>query len=375
MNKYPVLIFDPELRYLAQIDNYEYLQWTRRWRNPHTWELQINRNKTNAEYLQADNFIAVKRGGKWRAGIIAHRELPLTQEGKLSETWTVKGRDFSGVFLERLALHLTDTGSGYDEQRGIAEQVMRHYVKVNCIEPSNPDRVIPFLQLGLNYARGQTVEMRARFQTVAALLENLSFASGLGYETLFDLESTSFSFNVLSGRNLTPSQTEHPPVIFSPEFDNVESMAFRHSILDSKNVAIVGGKREAQDRLVVSVANGSPKGIKRREVFIDARDLETAEQLLQRGNERLAEYGEELVMEFQHLPWGPFKYGIDFDLGDIVHARYPGVGSTESRIVGVVEELTPDRGEAVRLVVGKEWPDLVSVWKADRRNLETEVRR
>ncbi|MFN0222107.1 siphovirus ReqiPepy6 Gp37-like family protein [Paenibacillus sp. KR2-11] len=372
---YPIKIFDPNLKYLAEIDNYEFLQWTRRWRSPHAWELQINRNKQNAEYLQADHFIAVQRGGKWRAGRIAHRELPLTENGKLSETWTVKGRDFSGVFLDRLALHGTASGNGYDEQRGIAEEVMRHYVTANCIQPTDPRRVIPFLRQGPNFARGQVVEARGRFQTVAQLLENLCFVTGLGYETVFDLSEQLFTFHVLAGRDLNPLQRTHPPVIFSPEFGNVQRLAFRHSRLDSKNVGIVGGKGEAQDRLIATVSDGQPVGLDRREVFVDARDLETADQLLQRGSERLAEYGEELVMEFEHLQGGPFRYMADFDMGDIVHVNYPGVGSADSRIVEVIEELTPDKGETVRLVVGKEWPDLVSVLRADRKNMDTEVRR
>ncbi|MEY9096291.1 siphovirus ReqiPepy6 Gp37-like family protein [Paenibacillus sp. RC84] len=372
---YPILVFDSDMNYLAQIDDYEYLQWTRRWRKPHSWELHINRYKKHVELLMPDHFIAVKRGGKWRTGRIGHKEIGLTQEGKISENWTVKGYSLDGVFYDRIALHNVSSGNGYDEQNAAAEDVMRHYVNINCINPVDATRTIPFLHLGNGLARGKKVQVRARFQTIAQLLEDLSLGSGLGYETTIDLANQRFVFDVLEGHDLTPNQTEHSPVIFSPEFDNVKLLGFRLNRMDAKNTAIVAGQGEAQERLIINISDPALTGFARREVFIDARDLQTAEQLLQRGTERLNESKEELVMEIEHLPNGPFKYMVDFDIGDIIHANYPGIGSTESRIIEVVEEVTPDQGDSFKLIIGKEWPDLISVLKADRKNLEVEVRR
>src|SRR5690606_9932347 len=120
-----------------------------------------------------------------------------------------------------------------------------------------------------------------------------------------------------------------------PEFGNVQMLGYRYSTLDTRNVAYVAGQGEAAERMVIEVSNGTPVGFDRREILIDARDQETAEQLQQRGREKLAEYGEETVMEVEYLPGGPFAYGVDFDLGDIVHVWYPGIVEMDARIIEV----------------------------------------
>lgn len=370
---HPILIFDSKLSYIAQIDDYQYLRWTRKWRRTHTFEIRVNRHKNNAQYLTEDNFIAIFKGGAWRAGIIEHKEIELTEEGKISENWTIVGRSY-GMFDDRLALHLTTTGNGYDTQRANAETVMRHFVNVNCINPVDNNRIVPYLKLGNDLGRGQVIDVRARFQTISDLLESCSITSGLGYEVVFDLNDKQFYFNVLEGRDLTPSQNINPPVIFSPEFDNVNVLGYRYSKIDSKNFAVVAGQGEAESRLIAYVSNNST-GINRREIFVDARDLETSQQLIQRGEARLAELIEEVVMEVYYIPGGPFSYPQDFDLGDIIHARYPEIGSLDSRIIEVVEETTPEQGDVYRISLGKEYPDLINVLKLDKKNVETEVRK
>lgn len=371
---YPVLIFDQNLQYVGQVDDYEYLSWTRKWRRPHAFELHINRYKNNVDKLQKGHFIVLYRGGKYRAGRIEHKELWLTQDGKLSETWKIAGKSVAGFFEQRLALHRTNTGSGYDEQSGDGESLMRHYVEVNCINPTDPNRVIPNLVLGVNLARGPQVHYRARFQTIAEVLEELSLVTGYGYEVRFDLDTKQFVFDVLEGRDLTPTQSQNLPVTFSPEFDNVKLLGYRYSELDSKTVAYVAGQGEAAERMVVEVADGVKSGFDRREILVDARDQATAEQLQQRGWEKLAEYAEAVAMEVEHMPGGPFTYLADFDLGDIVHTRYPEIGAMDARIIEVVEELDAS-GDRFKLVLGKEWPDLISVISREQKRLSLEVRR
>jgi len=177
---------------------------------------------------------------------------------------------------------------------------------------------------------------------------------------------------VLEGKDLTAGQSINSPVIFSPEFDNIRVLGYRESQLDTKNVAIVAGQGEAAERMIEIVGSGS--GINRREMFIDARDLEDAEGLIQRGNERLAELKETTVLEFETLPYSNFKYMQDYDLGDIVTINYPEIATMDSRIIEVTEEITT-AGENYKLVVGKEYPDLISILKRDRKNTLTEVYR
>ena len=72
----------------------------------------------------------------------------MTDEGEISESWTVAGRDLGAILQGRICLHGTDAGTGYDEQIDVVgETAMRHYVDVNAVNPTDPDRVIPGLDL------------------------------------------------------------------------------------------------------------------------------------------------------------------------------------------------------------------------------------
>jgi len=368
----PLKIFDSDFKFLAEIDDYEYFSWTRRYRKYDSFTLHINRHKNHTEHLIVGNIIAYERDGKFRGGIIQHRELGLDENGKISETWVIVGNCLDRVFEDRIALHNVSTGSGYDVQNDVAETVMKHYVNINCVNAVNPDRNIPNLVIATNKIRGNTVKYSARFQAIAQVLEELSLVSGLGHEVNIDLDNKIFIFDVLEGKDLTAGQSINSPVIFSPEFDNIRVLGYRESQLDTKNVAIVAGQGEAAERMIEIVGSGS--GINRREMFIDARDLEDAEGLIQRGNERLAELKETTVLEFETLPYSNFKYMQDYDLGDIVTINYPEIATMDSRIIEVTEEITT-AGENYKLVVGKEYPDLISILKRDRKNTLTEVYR
>lgn len=367
----PILIYDGNLNYIAQIDDYEYFRWTRRYRLPNDFEFKINRYKNGAEFLQLGNFIVFKKGSIYRVGRIEFKEISLDQEGKLSESWSIMGYSMSGVLNDRICLHDVSTGDGYDTISGYAETVMKHYVNVNLVNPSDPSRDIPNFVIAADQSRGLTVNGSARFQTVSEVLQDLSLASGLGYITSFDVDTKSFVFDVIEGKDRTFGNGVNPVVIFSPEFDNIKSLTFRDSLMGLKNYAIVGGQGEGSARLIQAV--GSATGLDRKEMFIDARDLTTG--LEQRGLERLSEYNEEIIMEFEHTQKGPFTYLVDFDLGDIVTVIYPGIVQMNSRIIEIIEYVEVDGGEKFSITVGNTFPDMALIFKRNQKNIAPEIRR
>lgn len=73
------------------------------------------------------------------------------------------------------------------------------------------------------------------------------------------------------GQDLTAQQSERPRVIFSHEFDNIQSQQYIDSLLQYKNVGYAGGKGEDEDRVMQMVGGGT--GLARREVFWTAHRL------------------------------------------------------------------------------------------------------
>ena len=349
----------------AVIDAYEAIEWTRRWRAPGSWQAVISRYATGAEELREGRYVSLPRRGQHLVGIIESIEGQMTDEGEISEDWTIAGRDLGAILQDRVCLHGVSTGTGYDEQIDVVgETAMRHYVDVNAVNPTDPDRAIPGLDLMLvDQGRGATVQVRARFQSLPEILESIALQTGLGWHVIYSFDTDELLFDVLEGTDRSAE------VLLSPRLGNCLIAGYRASLPDAPTLAIVAGQGEAELREIVEV--GTATGWDRREVYVDARDCETPDALTARGEEKLAEVGETTTLEVEYLPTPTYRYMTDFDLGDIVSAEYPGVCTMQARIVAVTEQYPSGR---IVLGLGKEWPDLVSLLRTVRRD-NAEMRR
>jgi len=340
----------------AYVDAYEYLSWTRRYRRPGAWKCQINRYLPAAKEFVPGRLVHFRRNGEDRLGLIETRQISVDTSGRPSEQWTVAGREVLGILGDRLCLHGVSTGTGYDVQTGPAETVMRHYVNINAINPADYTRIVPFLSLAqVDGGRGGATKQSARFDVLTDLLESICAASGLGYRGRWSWGDRRLYFEVIEGVDRSDS------VKLSPALGNCTIKGYNESTNLAPSVAVVAGQGEAADRMVVDVGKEAGLcGLARRERFIDARDLTTEADLRQRGAEKLAEDGDTTTLEIEYIQTAMYRYGEDFDLGDIVHVEYPDIAAMDARIVEIVEEYARE-GERLTLVLGTEWPDLTGV--------------
>jgi hypothetical protein len=347
----------------AYVDAYEYLSWTRRYRRPGAWKCQINRYLPAAKEFVPGRLVHFRRNGEDRLGLIETRQISVDTSGRPSEQWTVAGREVLGILGDRLCLHGVSTGTGYDVQTGPAETVMRHYVDANAINPADYTRIVPFLSLApVDGGRGGTTKQSARFDVLTDLLESICAASGLGYRGRWSWDDRRLYFEVIEGVDRSDS------VKLSPALGNCTIKGYHESTNLAPSVAVVAGQGEAADRMVVDVGKEAGLcGLARRERFVDARDLTTEADLRQRGAEKLAEDGDTTTLEIEYIQTAMYRYGEDFDLGDIVHVEYPDIAAMDARIVEIVEEYARE-GERLTLVLGTEWPDLTGVLRLAQKD-------
>ena len=350
-------------------DAYDYLSWTRRYRRPGAWKAQINRYLPAAKEFIPGRLVHFRRNGEDRLGLIETRQISVDVSGRPSEQWTVAGREIIGILGDRLCLHGVSTGTGYDEQTGAAETMMRHYVDVNAVQPADLARIVPFLALSpTDDGRGGNTTQKARFDVLADLLESICAASGLGYRGRWSWDDRRLYFEVLQGADRSGS------VKLSPALGNCTIKGYNESTGLAPSVAVVAGQGEAAARVVADVGTVEGLiGLTRRERFIDARDLATEAELQQRGAEKLAEDGDTTTLEVEYIRTASYRYGEDFDLGDIIHVEYPDIAAMDARIVAITEEYARE-GEKLTLTLGTEWPDLVSLLRAQRKdNVEKRI--
>lgn len=169
-----------------------------------------------------------------------------------------------------------------------------------------------------------------------------------------NLSTGALSFHVRQGAD------HHDTAIFSPEWDNLKSFTYEYSDKDFRNYAIVAGQGEGPARQVVAV--DLTDGKSRREIFVDARDLqqdenETADEytakLAQRGHERLAEYTVVEKCEAEIDTESSLKYRTDFDLGDLCTVKEDEHGIACQKRITECEEVYENGSFSLAVVFGE----------------------
>ncbi len=366
----PIRIFTPQLEFVTEIDNYEALIFIRRWHRPGEFQLQINRHKQNANKLQKGNIIVLGKEPS-KAGFIVDRQIGLDERGKVSEQWNITGHALSAAADWRITI--PPVGQEHDSIIGPAETVMKHYIDAHFINPVDTGRKVGFMAIAPDQGRGSNMEWQSRLKSVAEELEKISLAAGLGWNIHPDFTQMKWVFEVYAGRDLTAGQTENPPVIFSTDLDAIKGQRYAESDIGYKNFAYVGGQGEGIERTIVEV--GTATGAERREVFIDARDVEEVGALHVRGQQRLSELNRQALFEAEVLTYGPFVYGQDWDLGDIVTIQSKDWGVTLNTRIIEVKEIYEPSGFRLEAVFGNTWPTLTDRIKAELEQISAEVRR
>jgi len=342
-----VRILDTEFRLLGEIDNYESLQWIRRFYRAGEFELHIHIGKRHTEQLVHDCVIMVNNQPD-KAGLIVHREM--VQDEKGVETVVVRGPTLGGILDRRITV--TET---YDRIKGNAETVMKHYVRQHLVDGIYPARKIPFLICAPNLQRGKYTPWQTRYEPLDEVIQQIAQWCDIGWHIRLDVHTKKWVFDVIEGRNLTTSQQTLPPVIFSHEYDNILSQQYIDSYYPYKNVGYAGGKGEKEDRLIQQIGKGV--GLSRREGFIDCSSAEDAAELIAMGNQKLAERGRIHSYEGKILNTGSFQYEKDWNVGDVVTLQNKKWGLTmDSRITEVKEIYEPE--SKLEIVLGNEIPTI-----------------
>lgn len=379
----PLRVITQDFELVTEIDTYESMIVTRKWHDIGELDVKINRHTDGADLLSKGTILMVG-GDLNKAFIIKHREIELDENGKESEVWTIKAPSLKSILSQRITI--PPDGVAYDKIEDTADKVMRHYVESNVSNPVDPDRVIPNVFIDTTVVTQDTLSWSSRYKDVSQEMVEMSKLTGLGWNLKLDFQQKKWAFVVEKGRDLTVNQTSNPPVIFSPEFDSLQSISYSESDLNYKNVAIVAGPNEGVDRIVTNV--GSAAGVNRHEAFIDARDIqdetengetiplsEVEAELTDRGEKKLSELQQEKYLNGQVLTKSPFLYEVDYDLGDIVTIQNKNWGVTMNARITEMKEIYERAGFKIEATFGNDRPTLISKIKEGFEQLSPEIRK
>ena len=338
-------IYDRELNFKGVIENHTSLIWCRKYYEPGNFEIHAPITDRNLQLLEKGNIIS-KRGSE-EAGVIEDIE---NEESDIKNEITAKGR-FLSSYMDRRLIKSTVNFSGK------IEVAMRQ-----LLEGATP---IPLVELGTLNGFSETVEFQATMKNLMLYETKLAKAGAIGYRFRPDFRLKKILFETYKGTDRTTAQGVNSRVIFSESYNNLNNVIYKYNDQQYRTKAIVGGKGEGAARVYVEVGGGT--GLDLREIFVDAKDIQSEGMtaaayraaLTQRGNEALATNIIAESVECETEADINFKYKVHYNLGDIVTVKKKKWGITLNQRITELQEVYEYGGMYVVPTMGDALPEKI----------------
>ena len=363
MKKIPIRIIDKDFNLLGEIDDYESLQFIRRFYKVGEFELHINMDKANTDALVKNNLIILGSSLN-KIGIIMHRENQVDDNG--IDELIIKGPTLKGIMSRRLIVPPVN-GNGYDSQTGSIETILKGFVNNHVVNPTDANRKILQVSIAPDLHRGKQDKWRSRFEILSDKLAEVGEYASMGWDVVLDIDNNKWVFDVVEGKNITVDQDTLPPVIFSTDFDNITNPHLIQSLINTFNVGYAGGHGDDEDRLIQQIGNST--GIERIETFIDCSQAEDVAELTSMAQQKLNELKEIKTFEFEIIPDNTFIYEQDYDLGDTVTAQSRKWGAIINCQIIEVKEIYEVTGFKLQATFGTNIPNIISKIKNISKSL------
>lgn len=337
-------ILDQSLNLLGVIDEYVSTIWTLSYSEIGDFEVYIGASDKAVELLQRNRYVVRSSdieqdedGNVTYKKVMIIKNIRLFTDVENGDFLTVTGRELKFILHSRIVWSQTVL-------TGTAEDAIRRLITENAISPTNPNRVIPGLALGVSAGFTETIEKQVTGDYLDEAISSIALTFGYGWDIF--IYNSNLVFALYQGLDRSYNQSERPYVVFSEKFENLYNSEY---VLDSEayaNMALVGGEGEGLARKYVTV-NDELSGIERYETLIDADSIrsndgeitesEYLKLLAEQGSEALASLGYTEAFTGEVLSDSTFTYGVDFDLGDSVTVINPYGIEKNVKVVGATE--------------------------------------
>lgn len=313
-----IRVYDQSLNLVGELDDYQSAYFSRSWSGIGGFSIQTNLNTPLASILQKGYFVMFS-GDKYKIGLITTINKKEGEQGKGSQVVTASGYEAKVIFSWRIIL--PQTSSPLYSLSDSAEAVMKQLVKDQCGATADADRQFSLLTIATDQDRGGNFLLKVRYNaTVADKLREISLSTGVGYFLYLDESNKKLIFECGVGLDRTATQSTNSRAIFSTKYETLREASFSDSDNQYRNYAYTAGQGVGVGRTVREVYSTSaePTGLARKELFIDARDVQTTTDIDARAAQKLAEQDILVTVEGSPLTFSPLVYRTDYDLGDLI---------------------------------------------------------
>jgi hypothetical protein len=354
---------------LGEINKYTSLMWPDKYNGFTTFELNVPVTHENRNLIKQGNIIWC--GGD-NACIIEIINSDKDENGQ--KTYKVKGRTLEMLLTTRIIWGTYSCVNKY------SSTAMYEIVDKQCVNPSDSYRKIPFLECAEDKQFGKIISFQKTGGEVYDSIESIATDAELGFDILFRPREKKLIFKVIEGVDRTVTSMSGDVsnlVIFSTDLEDILSSSYYTNDQDVKTLAYVAGEGEGAERKYIISGNAASKGLLRREMYIDARDLQSEvsnedgtiikineddyrDMLNDRGTEKLAEQikSESFEAKMRVIGNTQYKYGIDYDKGDKVIVQDEDLGV---QVIGKITEVSENYDDEYELIItfGYSYPTLI----------------
>lgn len=320
-------LFVLDRNFIAQkiVDTYESLIWTDKYCECGDFELYMPMDPSLMRYFKRKNYLIQRDSDH---GMIIEK-IKINFDAESGTHLIVSGRSFESLLLRRFVWSQV-------RLRTTLDAAVKKILEDSIINPKDKDRQISnfiYEETDDPYIKDISIDKTFSGDTVYDAIVEICTPYDIGFKVRFENEQ--FIFSLYYGKDRTYDQMENPYVIFSSNFENLLNSNYEESDQNEKNVVLVAGENEHLGEGRASIVIGEGRGIDRRELYVDARDIQSERYdddgnevilseeeykaaLRSRGEDKLQEY--KLISEFsgEAEVTKMFRYGEHFFIGDLV---------------------------------------------------------
>lgn len=348
-------IINHKFERLGVINKFNMIQYNPKYSGIGSFELSCALNEENKSLIVEDNILWIEDE---YAGVIQYIDKSSDNEIK------AKGKLLSVVLNWRTVIKTYEANK-------LTTGIFEELVRLNFM--ADDERKIEGFTFINNVIDNTAIRYQVTGKSLSDIFQPLSETYDIGYEVYLNMEEKAFEFTLFRGKDLTIGNKDgNKPVIFGTDFNNILKSEYVSDNNNYRNVAYVAGEGEGENRVVVEVKQTESAGFFRREIVVDARDIQKAnsisrmtdeeynELLQQRGKEKLSElrkvesYDAELMSDART----GFVYGKDYFLGDTVSVVDKNLGVILSAKITEVTVTFAEDGYTVEPTFGFGLPTL-----------------
>jgi hypothetical protein len=325
-------ILDALYRRTQVVDKYESFIWTERYAAAGDFQLKLHSTPENRRRFPAGTKLALDESQ--RIMTVETVEDTTDEEGR--KVLTLTGRSLE-IALDDKTVSPTvfpENAMPKIALEGLPAAVLRKLFNDICIlGTQDVGDKLPGVKMGRGSFPEDTIpepiepiQIELDMDTLYNITKAFCEAYDLGFRLVRNYDTTQLWYDVYSGSDRTASQTTLAPVIFSPDLDNLQNTKSLTSIALVKNVAYVASPR-GHEIVWAQDVDTRTTGFERKMLLVKAdsitdEDPEVASaKMIQKGREELAKYRSFAAFDGELNQNSKYKYGRDYNLGDLVELR------------------------------------------------------